>query len=276
MKKKRPFMGEVALYACGVCAMEMLYPQPGDEALFSEYEDYFSRREQFSRDRFPKERFFRELLIENADLIRPSRREISALELGAGGGDFVRAFNSVFAGVPITAVERNPASSERFEALDCIYVSSAVEEFLSVNEMRYDMIFLFDLLEHLRDPAGTLCSIASITRSGGRVVLTAPATDSAIKAVLGRLWPQYKLEHIFYFSTGSLGRLGEMAGLDELGIMRLAKRLPVSYLLSVGANFGPLPLRVLARVASKLVPAALYDWNIRLRFGEALAVYEKK
>ncbi|MBI1912824.1 MAG: class I SAM-dependent methyltransferase [Deltaproteobacteria bacterium] len=276
MCRKRIFSNRerIWLYICRECGAEELFPQPSPELLSEQYFGYNARRNALVKIEFPKEDFFTDMLCSNSWLI-PKKKGFSVLELGSGGGDFVRAFNRLYRGSKITAVEMNPESETILTKLDCEYFRADVLEFLESCDKRFDIVFMFDVLEHLRDPAKTLSNISRLLNPGGKIVLTAPLSGSLLHRITGRLWPQYKLEHLFYFSAKSFELLGLRAGLKPLKIDALAKKLPVSYLLSVGSNFGPKIFSSLVNSVTGSVPSLLYNFKIKLQLGEAFIVYAK-
>lgn len=278
IRKIREFYREkglaIGLYACDGCRSEMLFPQPPDDFLTAEYKEYYSRRTKFTKGLFVKEGFFRDILVANSFML-PQGRGFSALELGSGEGDFVKAFNAVFPGRSITAVEMNREGAENLKRLDCRYVPAFIEEFLEKCAENYDVIFMFDVIEHLRRPVETMEKVAAVLRPGGKVFLTAPLAGSKLHLLTGRLWPQYKLEHIFYFSKDSFYRMGERLGLKVLEVSPFSKKLPVSYLLSVGAHFGPHAFSLITGWVARILPERLCGARLKLPLGEAFVVYGK-
>ncbi|MDP2688748.1 MAG: class I SAM-dependent methyltransferase [Deltaproteobacteria bacterium] len=265
----------IGLYSCGQCRSEMFYPQPSDELLMAEYRNYYSRRTRFTGEPFAKEAFFKDLLAANPSVI-PGKKAFDALELGSGEGDFVKAFNSLYPGASITAVEMNAEGAENFKKLKCRHVAASIEDFLGSCRESYDVIFMFDVLEHLRSPVDTLACAASLLRPGGKICLTAPLAGSGLHRLAGRLWPQYKLEHLFYCSKEAFVRMGGRLGLTVREVSPLSKKLPISYLLSVGYHFGPRAFSKITACVTRLMPRSLYESRISLPFGEAFVVYEKK
>lgn len=277
MHPKRVFSNreDIWLCVCAVCRSEELLPQPSNGLLSEQYVDYNLRRNALVKKHFPKESFFKDLLVSNS-WATPDKKDFTALELGAGGGDFVLAFKSLYAKARLTAVEMNPESERNLRQLDCVYVRADVQEYLSSCAQKFDVVFMFDVIEHLRDPLKTLSNLAAILNPGGRIVLTAPLAGSFLHMATGRIWPQYKLEHLFYFSRKAFDLLGQKAGLRICRISPLAKKLPLSYLLSVGSNFGPDIFSRIVRSASGLIPSAIGNLSIKLHLGEAFVVYEKR
>jgi SAM-dependent methyltransferase len=214
------------------------------------------------------------LLLDEACPLQHSP-DLSVLELGSGSGDFVKACNTVYPRTTITAVEKNTECSGNFNRLHCTYIPLSIEEYVNTCKDHYDVICLFDVLEHLRDPLHIMREITALLSPQGKIVLTTPVTDSRLKHIMGKFWPQYKLEHLFYFSNASFRKIGTMLGLNISKISPLSKTLPLSYLLSVGSNFGPSLFMNSVTYLSKIVPMRLYDRKLRLPLGETLVIYEK-
>jgi SAM-dependent methyltransferase len=77
----------------------------------------------------------------------------------------------------------------------------------------FDVVTLWDVLEHVSEPVEFLASCASLLRPSGFVFANVPDLDSAQARVLGSKWPLLLPEHFNYFNKGSLKRCGELAGL---------------------------------------------------------------
>ena len=164
-------------------------------------------------------------------------------------------------------------------SLGCTLINATVEDVLDHdNDRRYgiqphsfDYVFLFDVLEHLARPGEVLCAIKRLLGDGGRIVLTLPDAGSLSRKLMGRLWVQYKLEHLQYPS----GEWHTLAAAWDLKVQRrerFYKRLPLGYLLSVGRNFGPPVVQQLVRAAAHLVPTALHGLPLSVPLGKNLVV----
>jgi 2-polyprenyl-3-methyl-5-hydroxy-6-metoxy-1,4-benzoquinol methylase len=86
----------------------------------------------------------------------------------------------------------------------------------------FDAVLLINVIEHLRDPAETMTEIARVTRPGGIVAVHTPNLDSLEARWRGSAWYHYEpLEHFYYFSADTLGRLLEESGLTVIGSFAL-------------------------------------------------------
>ncbi len=177
----------------------------------------------------------------------------------------------------MTAVESNPESLAHYADLKCEVIRESVETWIAAQHPRkFNALLLFDLLEHLRNPVATLSQLsANHLEPGAIVIATFPNVESWSRRLLGRLWFQYKVEHLFYFSRSSVCELGRRAGLQTVTLRPLRKKFPISYFLAVGSHFGPRPFQRIARLVRLLTPQAVARLSIPLSLGEWLWVARK-
>lgn len=256
------------LLKCTHCEILSLGPQPSNAWLAEEYRGYYVKRKTvFKR---PKQAFFEHLLKSNVGDL--NGKEI--LELGSGEGDCVAAVNSLWPGAVVTAVESNPESVPHFSGLRCQHLNQSIEEWLNGNSpKRFDVILLFDLLEHLRDPLAVVSQLKSLhLKPDGVILATFPNADSLSRRWMGPLWIQFKVEHLHYFSRGSVHALAKNTGLVTSKLSPLTKRLPIEYFFAVGTQFGPKPLQILFSCINAITPGWIKRRSLPLLLGEWLWV----
>lgn len=167
-------------------------------------------------------------------LARLARRAGAAgqrlLDVGAAYG--FAACEAERAGFRVTAVEisaeaarhaalRLPGGVLRGSALSLPFVSRS-----------FDVITLWDVLEHLPDPHRAVSELARCLRPGGRLALTTGDVGSLAARLSGRRWHLYTLpEHLFFFSRESLRRLLEAHGLRVERMRAEGGAYPVGYLV---------------------------------------------
>jgi len=78
----------------------------------------------------------------------------------------------------------------------------------------FDLVTLWDVIEHVSDPAAVLAEVARVLAPAGRVVLTTGDIGSAYARQRGARWhlmtPPW---HLYFFSRATLARLAARAGL---------------------------------------------------------------
>jgi SAM-dependent methyltransferase len=104
---------------------------------------------------------------------------------------------------------------------------------------QFDVITLFEIVEHLRDPIEVVAECARILKPGGILVVNTPNAHSWSAETLGGQWEGFSLfglgGHISFFSPRSMGELAKRTGLAvewiETRNVRLTedKSSPVKY-----------------------------------------------
>lgn len=68
----------------------------------------------------------------------------------------------------------------------------------------FDVVSLFDVIEHLTDPSSYIEEINRILRPGGLLYLDTPNFNSINRLILGKKWSVFFPWHLFYFSVDTL------------------------------------------------------------------------
>lgn len=85
-------------------------------------------------------------------------------------------------------------------------------------ENLFDVVSMFDVIEHLTDPAEYLNEIGRILRPGGLLYIETPNFNSITRIFLGKNWSVFFPWHLYYFTSGTLTRLVKNAGLDVMSV----------------------------------------------------------
>ncbi len=65
---------------------------------------------------------------------------------------------------------------------------------------RFDTIVLFDVIEHLPDPIGSLRALNALLKPNGTILFSTINIESTFSILLGPWWPWFMDMHYFYFS----------------------------------------------------------------------------
>lgn len=85
----------------------------------------------------------------------------------------------------------------------------------------FDVLTLWDVVEHLEDPPAHLAAARAALRGDGLLVLETQDVGSAFARLMGRRWQHYKHEeHLYHFDRTTLGRLLREAGFRVLQCTR--------------------------------------------------------
>ncbi|MEW6251617.1 MAG: class I SAM-dependent methyltransferase [Planctomycetota bacterium] len=195
------------------------------------------------------------------------------LELGCGTGVFLAEARR--AGWEVEGVEVSAYAAERARARG-LPVRTAALEGLAFAPTVYDCVALWDVIEHLRDPAGVLAAAARALRADGVLALSTGDVTSLCARLSGPGWHLFNLpEHLFFFSPAALERLLRSAGLQIAAVEREVYWAPAAYLLErLRKSQGPVG-RVADRAARLLAPC-IAELTIPATVGDVLGVYATK
>jgi 2-polyprenyl-3-methyl-5-hydroxy-6-metoxy-1,4-benzoquinol methylase len=93
-----------------------------------------------------------------------------------------------------------------------------------------DVVTLWDVLEHLRDPRGGLERIREWLTPRGALWLSTMDVGSPFARLLGRRWPHYLRMHLWYFTRDTLRRLLSETGFETVGAWPHVRVLRLGYL----------------------------------------------
>ncbi len=157
-------------------------------------------------------------------------RRPSLLDVGCGPGFFVQAAaNAGFAaaGVEVSEFAVNFARERLGQN---VWQGQARSSDLRSGP--YDVVTLWDVLEHVADPRDTLAALAEVIPAGGLLALSTGDVSSLVARLSGARWHLFTLpEHLWFFTPGSLRRLLRRVGLEPVACRYEICWYPVRYLI---------------------------------------------
>jgi 2-polyprenyl-3-methyl-5-hydroxy-6-metoxy-1,4-benzoquinol methylase len=113
-------------------------------------------------------------------------------------------------------------------------------EELAARGTQYDVVTLWDVVEHFADPREELAAAFRLVRPGGRIYLSTIDASSLVARLLGGQWPWLMDMHLFYFGRATLAALLEEVGFRVTDVRTYTHIISADYLLrKVGASFTP-------------------------------------
>lgn len=194
------------------------------------------------------------------------------LDVGSASGLFLE--QACLAGWQVTGVEPSQKLCEQAEQRvgGAARVFCGTLESLEIAPDTFDVITLWDVLEHATEPRDFMGRCARVLKPGGTLVLNVPQIDSAMSRLLGKRWPLLLPEHFAYFTKDSLTRCGAAAGLNVLRFDWRPAAFSLGHVFNRLAEHG-VPLA--GRVERAVRGMGLGDWVLPVPLGEIVAVYQK-
>ena len=184
------------------------------------------------------------------DLVRrhaPEGRRL--LEVGTGAGFFLKAAER--AGWDVAGVELSAAGAAFARERLGLDVREERAEAMTFEPGSFDAAVMSDVIEHLFEPRAVLAAIHRALKPGGVIVISTPNFAALSRHALGVAWSIISpLEHMYYFTEATLGRMLEAAG---FGIVESRPILPLqtTFVMNPKATHAPASWR--ARCYRRLV-----------------------
>ena len=208
----RPYYPSLQIVQCPQCTLVFYQGDADASALYRQ--DYFTGQEyrDYRADRAIHRRNFRRR-IRDLRRLRPGGR---LLELGCAYGFFLEAAAAHWA---VTGLDVAPEAVAH--ARDELGLDARRADFLDLPDEpeSFDVICMWDTLEHLRRPVRCIEKAARWLKPGGILALTTNDVDSLLARVRKQKWRQiHPPTHVFYFSRATLDRAVAQAGLQTVRV----------------------------------------------------------
>jgi SAM-dependent methyltransferase len=216
----------VRIEQCDHCGLHLSNPQPSDADLSAIYSGGYVLGTGDAR--LEAEREYLKGLTANRYLDNIERYRIMhgqtgparILEISIGMGAFVR--QALARGHEITGIEYSKLQQDAG--------GPSILEDPALQDGRFDVCVLCDVIEHLRDPADALRRIRRLLTPGGVVFLATPSTDSWSSRVMRSSWVEFKPEHLFYFDVNNITGLLAKCGFEDIYPTKGQKTLSLAYI----------------------------------------------
>ncbi len=196
---------------CSNCEAEFVYPQPEESELIEVYEDH----EYHSKDRYninqKIERFNPIWMQRLKHIFSLGYKGGSLLDIGCATGIFLKIAHKN--GWEVTGLEKSQNAADiaaEYLGKDNIF-NTDLMDFSPI--MKFDVVTLWALIEHVRNPMIYFKKIHELLQPNGLVGLSTPNVGSLSRFMLNKHWRYYiPPEHIIYFNKKSLAVLFELTG----------------------------------------------------------------
>ena len=140
----------------------------------------------------------------------------------------------------------------------------------------FDIITLFDLLEHVPSPHSFLSEVHRILKPGGKLLIVTPDMGSLSSTIMGKKWSHYKDEHLYYFSRETIKLMLQKNGFYPLSTKAALKYLSLRYIVGQFSVYKHPLITPLLKGIEKLMPNFMNDINIPLYCGEIIVISQKE
>jgi len=204
-----------------------------------------------------------------AEVMRLSRhglRRESLLEIGCGNGFFLEeALELGFR--QVRGVEPSTRAVQRADARIAAWIERGPVRPGLYSEASFDLVCMFQVLDHLPEPAETLKTVRHWLRPNGLLLCLNHDISALPARILAERSPIIDVEHTYLFDPSTMRRLLEVAGYRPLELRTVSNVHNLRHLV----HLTPMPDRLRRTLLARL-RGSLGDWRLSLRLGNMAAV----
>lgn len=224
-------LGRWRIVECNNCSFVYVNPRLQKSELLKIYSsNYFDNREfgyyHYTENKELRKKNFQKWISDALPFFK-SHQPSKALDIGCAAGYCLEVFQQHSwqpYGIELDKVLASELRMKGFQIFDTPLVQ------LQTNE-RFDLISLFDVLEHLTDLDYNMRKMHSLLKEDGVLVLVTPDYGSWQRKLFRRKWFQFKpLEHINYFTLSTLQKLATNNGFQIISSKRSGQFCDTSFL----------------------------------------------
>lgn len=197
-------VGTYSIVKCMACGLGITSPFPTKEELTKSNIEIYAveKRVQtyLSRQRYFERRY--KIYIKNIQTIKKNG---SLLDIGCNIGLFLNVAHQ--AGFTVFGVEFNKGCADYGRKYFNLDIYSDYLEALAFPDKSFDVITLFDVLEHIPDMHGFMSEVRRVLKRDGLLVLQSPNIDSAMANLTKSKWSWLTPpDHLYHFTPETMIR----------------------------------------------------------------------
>lgn len=137
----------------------------------------------------------------------------------------------------------------------------------------FDVVTLWDVIEHLTDPKAELLRINRLLKPGGAICIHTIDIGSLLPRILRSRWPWLMEMHLYYFSRRTLARMLEATGFQVTRQFCQGRYVLLDYLLAQLGGYSPNLSRALRAGAARL---GIGQWPVPINTGDLFTTFARK
>ena len=280
---------DCAILRCGECDLMWLYPRPELEQLHKVYDEgYYQNKEFFQKDGnklYGYVDYLAERINKQYDYQRVVGRVKKMLPEQGVGSDEKRRWLDVGCGLGFLM---DVAFDQGFQVKGVEFNRSAIRyiqskftfpvEYGLVQEVKFDGVFdvisLFDVIEHMADPVDAMRFLRGIIAPDGVCVIQTMDCGSLMSRLIGKHLEDFRRtrEHLYFFTRGAITRMLNETGWEVVEIRFVGHTFQIGDLIkriSVYAGWIEKAVKIL------LHPRWLLEANVYINPGTKMMIYAR-
>lgn len=246
------------LVRCNACALAYIANPPSAEELKRIYSAESNYHVQLHDPASAAWRGFEELAQKHMGFVRRQIGTGRVLDVGCSAGHFLAAARAQ--GFEVEGAEFSADSARVARDHFGLTVTEGSVHQVAAAPGSFDLVTMFDVIEHVPDPAADIAAVWQLVKPGGWFVLSTPNIDGLfprlslpLAKALGH-WPHPEPpHHLYQFSVKTLAAMLKKGGFVPGAVSHT--RIPLSYTFGTAATLARSPKR--AAYAALFAPLAL-------------------
>ncbi len=225
---------------CGACCTLFVENPPGDTSDIYDESYFFGGASGGGYGSYDEEKEMMRTTFERClDLIATNQPSGSLFDIGAATGYFLGLARA--RGYLVSGVDISPAAALE-AAKKGIDVKAGTLSSVSLPSNAYEVVTMFDVLEHVADPGKLLAEANQLLAPEGILFGSTPDSLSLNARLMGKRWHMlFPPEHLVLMNDKSLRLLFERKGFDVLWTGRVTKWFSLPYILQTAARWLKIP-----------------------------------
>jgi SAM-dependent methyltransferase len=205
--------GDFTLVKCLDCGLIYLNPRPAISSFGEIYPEDYDQYSHTTNDS-PKTRFLPNFGIRKRIYrINKYKKAGNLCDIGCATGDFLEGLKKDKHWI-LFGVEPSVKAFEYLQRQGFISYNGFFSS-ISFPNVKFDVITMWNVIEHLQSPLSTLQEIKKSLTTDGLLIFTTPNFDSFDRHIFGKYWVGYELpRHFYVFSIQSIKFLLQKAGFE--------------------------------------------------------------
>jgi 2-polyprenyl-3-methyl-5-hydroxy-6-metoxy-1,4-benzoquinol methylase len=190
----------------------------------------------------------------------------SVLEIGSYYGAFAESARKIAGSYTGVELSRHACAFLKAKHPDLNIIHGSVESLEGNPEFdkKFDVIAMFDVIEHVADPIKTLSSLRGFLKPGGKILFSTINIESSFSMLLGPWWPWFMDMHLYYFSDRGYHTMLHRSGYFMKNHHHFPYRVSLEYFLTkVGSMIG-------IKNLSRIFPQT--DMTIPIKLGDTVLI----
>jgi 2-polyprenyl-3-methyl-5-hydroxy-6-metoxy-1,4-benzoquinol methylase len=256
-----------SIVQCRSCGLVYANPRYEDSTILHNYEEAIDRL--YMEEREGRVLTFRRNLRPLEKLVAPvSGRKL--LDVGCHIGVFLEIAQG--RGWEAWGVEPSRWATEQAQRRGLRVMGSTLKGASFAGKF-FDVVTMWDVIEHLTDPINELQEVNRVLKKDGLVCIHTMNIESLFARLMGPRWPWLMEMHLYYFSPWTLAKMLEKTGFRVIRTITQGRFLRLGYLIS---RFKPYSKRT-SRLLQRLVKALqLTGVPVPINLGDLFTTYARK